>query len=183
MKQFIICPKCGMPAIASVKTISGIAAPFNKSFTFECVYCFLNGFETDTQPMKAFSVRQPWAYLICAGIKPIENRTWKLPEKHKGERVLIHASAKRYDINKIFTNNQWKMMGEKNRVECVVSDSPTSAIIGSVEIVNCVKNHPSIWVEPDCWNWVLADPVLFEKPILNVKGRLSFFVPEIPDDI
>ena len=44
-------------------------------------------------------------------------------------------------------------------------------------------NHLSIWAEPDCWNWVLADPVLFEKPIPNVKGRLSFFVPEIPDDI
>lgn len=31
---------------------------------------------------KAISVKQPWAYLLCAGIKPIENRTWPLPEKH-----------------------------------------------------------------------------------------------------
>jgi len=25
------------------------------------------------------------------------------------------------------------------------------------------------------WNWVLANPVLYEKPILNVKGKLSFW--------
>jgi len=31
---------------------------------------------------KAISVRQPWAYLICAGIKDIENRTWKCPQKY-----------------------------------------------------------------------------------------------------
>lgn len=29
------------------------------------------------------------------------------------------------------------------------------------------------------YNWVLANPVLFEKPILNVKGKLSFFIPKI----
>jgi len=39
--------------------------------------------------MKVLTVKQPWAYLLCAGIKDIENRTWKLPEKYRGERVLI----------------------------------------------------------------------------------------------
>lgn len=26
-----------------------------------------------------------------------------------------------------------------------------------------------------CYNWVLANPILFDKPILNVKGALSFW--------
>ena len=25
------------------------------------------------------------------------------------------------------------------------------------------------------WNWVLVNPVLYEKPINNVKGKLSFW--------
>ena len=44
--------------------------------------------------MKVLSVKQPWAYLLCASIKDIENRTWPLPEKYKGETILIQASAK-----------------------------------------------------------------------------------------
>nr|DAZ04573.1 MAG TPA: activating signal cointegrator [Caudoviricetes sp.] len=29
--------------------------------------------------------------------------------------------------------------------------------------------------EKGCWNWVLKDAVLFDKPIDNVKGKLSFW--------
>lgn len=43
--------------------------------------------------MKTISVKQPWAYLICSGVKDIENRTWPCPKKYIGKRVLIHASA------------------------------------------------------------------------------------------
>lgn len=43
--------------------------------------------------MKAISIKQPWASLIAHGIKDIENRTWKCPQKYIGKRVLIHASS------------------------------------------------------------------------------------------
>ena len=49
------------------------------------------------------------------------------------------------------------------------------AIIGSVIIADCVQKHPSVWAEKDCWNWVLKDAVLFDKPIEGVKGKLSFW--------
>lgn len=61
---------------------------------------------------------------------------------------------------------------------CAILESkklPKGAIIGSVVIADCVKNHPSVWAEKGCWNWVLKDVVLFNKPILNVKGKLSFW--------
>jgi len=45
--------------------------------------------------MKALSIRQPWASLIMAGIKPVENRTWKT--NFRG-RIWIHA-GKRYDYD------------------------------------------------------------------------------------
>lgn len=41
------------------------------------------------RPFACLSVRQPWASLIVAGIKPIENRP--MPCRYRG-RLLIHAS-------------------------------------------------------------------------------------------
>jgi len=41
--------------------------------------------------MKVLSVRCQYAYLICLGIKDVENRTWKTD--YRGE-LLIHSSGK-----------------------------------------------------------------------------------------
>jgi hypothetical protein len=41
----------------------------------------------------ALSVRQPWAFAILHAGKRIENRTWPLPGRMLGKRVLLHASA------------------------------------------------------------------------------------------
>ena len=39
--------------------------------------------------MKALSIRQPWAWLIVCGHKPLENRSWPTP--YRGP-LLIHAA-------------------------------------------------------------------------------------------
>lgn len=135
--------------------------------------------------MKTLSVKQPWAYLICSGIKDIENRTWST--KFRG-RVLIHASST--------THRSWiqkikAIPGAWDKISIKQKDYQYGAIIGSVEIVDCVINHPSIWAEGTIskeypvYNWVLANPILFDKPIENVKGKLSFweFTGTIPDQI
>lgn len=133
--------------------------------------------------MKVLSIKQPWASLIAHGIKPIENRGWKT--NFRGT-ILIHASKKIAD---------YKLTKEQLR-ECGLevlwnSDKLTSAIIGEVDIIDCVINHSSIWAEKGkavningyghtekykpIYNWVLANPVLYANPILNVKGKLSFW--------
>ena len=126
--------------------------------------------------MKAISIKQPWASLIAHGIKDIENRTWKCPQKYLGQRILIHASGchgKKFEIN--LTDEQMKQAFP------LISEKSTSgkwefgAIIGSVVISDCIQNHPSVWAEKDCWNWVLEDAVLFDKPIMNVNGKLGFW--------
>ncbi|MBR8638680.1 ASCH domain-containing protein [Streptomyces tuirus] len=43
--------------------------------------------------MKALTIRQPWAGAIAHQTKRVENRSWKLPAKHEGARILIHAGA------------------------------------------------------------------------------------------
>lgn len=124
--------------------------------------------------MKAITIKQPWASLIVHGIKDIENRTWACPKKYLGQRVLIHASAKPdREPYMIFNDSQ------ADAIDNCVMDvcgyyKQTGAIVGSVEIVNCVQNHPSIWADKGVYNWVLANPVLFEKPI-PAKGKLSFW--------
>lgn len=173
---------------------------------------------------KALSIKQPWAYLIAAGIKDIENRTWKT--SYRG-RVLIHASASApksiraiLNADQIDTVIKSRAYNDSDFAKVYV----TGAIIGSVEIVDCVVNHTSIWAEkslesvcpicgrkitdtkperqwcPDCrrildkdvnyynpvYNWVLANPILFDEPILNVKGMLGFwnYTPEInPNEV
>jgi len=125
--------------------------------------------------MKALSIKQPWASLIAHGIKNIENRTWKT---HFRGRIYIHASAKVAKGISLLNDEQ---LNSLPNFEILTT---TSAIIGEVEIIDCVINHESIWAEktdfsqedPDTiYNWVLANPVLYDKPILNVKGKLSFW--------
>lgn len=146
--------------------------------------------------MKALSIKQPWASLIAHGIKDIENRTWAT--KYRGT-IYIHASGKP-SFNNLTLNLTHDQIDQMVLRDFCQLDSrsiayPKSAIIGKVDIVDCVINHPSIWAEksyhnvtvnslpfgeenePDyiIYNWVLANPVLFDEPILNVKGKLSLW--------
>ena len=140
--------------------------------------------------MKALSIKQPWASLIAHGIKDIENRTWKT--NFRG-RIYIHASG-------LYAKGGFSLINSDQRVlanmyeswkPLYLDDLPTSAIIGEVDIIDCVINHPSIWAEKSegfwnpikgkwisrskpTYNWVLANPILYKNPILNVKGKLSF---------
>lgn len=152
--------------------------------------------------MKALSIKNPMGILIALGIKPIENRTFRT---HFRGRIYIHVSAKYMDTDFLeeyindarFLDMSRKLdsLGVKNEEERIaefLKRQPTSAIIGEVDIVDCVINHESIWGDKtqihqpneidsenydykQIYNWVLANPILYDKPILNVKGKLSFW--------
>jgi hypothetical protein len=141
--------------------------------------------------MKALSIKQPWAILIAFGLKDIENRTWRTNFRGK---IYIHACGKpinRNEVYEVLDEKQWDFTFDQ-RNDFNADNIHYSAIIGEVEIKDCVINHPSIWAEKTpikrhtlegeplyahkpIWNWVLANPVLYDKPILNVKGKLSFW--------
>ena len=133
---------------------------------------------------KCITVKQPWASLIVEGIKDIENRTWKT--NFRG-RILIHAGQNKLSPVRVLNEQQKAIV--KSRMlwnECCLPE--TGAIIGSVEIVDCVINHPSIWAEKTdldsihnhmfdpfyTYNWVLANPIKLDTPI-PCKGKLSFW--------
>ena len=123
--------------------------------------------------VKVLTVKQPWASLIVHGIKDIENRSWQT--NFRG-RVLIHSSAKG-DIAKFGCLQPSQRLKVLNTPMSRIGFNylPFGSIIGSVEIVDCVQNHPSIWADKGVSHWVLTNPVLFEKPIENVRGKLGLW--------
>lgn len=129
----------------------------------------------------ALSVRQPWAWLIVHGWKPIENRGRRT---YRRGPILIHAG---------------RMMDTEAHEDLIVGEHPASllhdlphelaeayakafqanevhrgGIVGKAEIVDCITNSPDPWFVGD-YGWVLdkAEPVPF-KPC---NGQLGFFTP------
>lgn len=85
--------------------------------------------------------------------------------------------------NSVFTRQQWDSFSLGFQREIICGEGYiNSAIIGSVEIIDCVINHPSIWAEKGVYNWLLANPILFKEPIENVRGKLSFWDYEFSSD-
>lgn len=129
------------------------------------------------QPV-ALSVRQPWAWLIAHGYKPIENRTW--PTKFRG-RVLIHAGVtmtkEDYAACFIFIagipheNVGWRVPAyDLLRKEC-------GGIVGEAEIIDCVEESTSPWFVGD-YGFVLRNQKVL--PFQPCKGALGFFKPTLP---
>lgn len=52
--------------------------------------------------MKALTIWQPWASLIIAGAKPFEFRGWRPPRALIGQRIVIHAAARKIDWDEVF---------------------------------------------------------------------------------
>ncbi len=51
----------------------------------------------------------------------------------------------------------------------------TQAIIGEVTLSDIVVNHKSIFAEKNQYNWILTDPVIYDIPITEVKGKLRLW--------
>ena len=120
-----------------------------------------------TRPELALSIQQPWADLALFKGKEIENRTWRLPDKMKGQRIYVHA-GKKIDTSAPLRFCAALAPNPENRL---------GAILGEVTIVDCVEVSESKWfVGP--YGFVLADAVAYDTPIPCV-GRLGFFKPEV----
>lgn len=135
--------------------------------------------------MKTLSIQQPWASLICAGIKDVENRTWKAAANPG--RILIHASSKK--VTKNFLNTiplDWMVSIQQDQVfgNIPTFDSmPTSAIIGYATVKGFEEKTDSMWDGGDDQiKWVLEDMYLFDEPIPDVKGKLNLFDYPLDED-
>lgn len=121
--------------------------------------------ETDADTIPCLSIRQPYAWLIVHGIKPVENRTWKT--KFRG-RVLIHAGLTYSKSDHAYALARWGSLGYPQDRDCMVG-----AIVGEVVIVDCVQSHPSeFFFGPN--GFVLEQPRAFKRQV-PLRGKLNFF--------
>ena len=128
--------------------------------------------------VKIISVRQPWAWLIVAGHKDIENRTWRT--SYRGP-LLIHASQA-MEEDDFPMQRQW--IKESGIV--IPEDLPRGAIVGAATLTDVhdwasppytgsvpgqVKYSPSPWFEGP-YGFEMADAVEFAESI-PCRGQLS----------
>ena len=144
--------------------------------------------------MRALTVKQPWASLIMAGVKDVENRTWPVPSTvvgcrtadgrlHSPLRIAVHAGlAVDYDAFKRHPDIH-PLWGRPRY--------PTGVLLGYVTVVGCHRatlcaqqscehgpekkcfapcgplRHCSPWADPhfNVYHWRLADPEPLSEPI------------------
>lgn len=134
--------------------------------------------------MKALTICQPYAHLICVTReKRVENRTW--PTRYRGP-LLIHAGK----------NREWLHIepgADKDAEYGIrVADMTFGAIIGAATLFDCV-NIESIdtgqhserlpWLREHehtegPWCWVLTNRVIFDEPVPWKGAQGLFEVPE-----
>ena len=117
--------------------------------------------------MKAITVRQPWAWAIIFAGKDIENRNW--PTKFRGT-IAIHAAKgmtiKEYEeAAKLFRNYYRKKIPDLKVIT-------RGAVIGFVDIVDCVTNSKSKWFG-GAYGFVLKNPRSIEP--IYCSGALGFW--------
>ncbi len=120
--------------------------------------------------MKALSIKQPWAWLIVHGYKPVENRNWGTPFRGP---LLIHAS-------KTFDDDGYDW------VRAVFLDVPLpdrsaferGGIVGSARMIDCVTRFDSPWFFGQ-YGFIMQDatPCAF----VPVRGQLGFFDVVLPE--
>lgn len=121
--------------------------------------------------MKALSIRQPWAWLIVHGFKPVENRDW--PTRYRGP-CLIHAS-------KGMTREDYEDACDLAQTQGITIPAPheleRGGIVGVANVTDCVTDSPSRWFFGK-FGFVLVDAK--PLPFLPINGRLGFFNVDYP---
>lgn len=135
--------------------------------------------------MKCLSIQQPWASLICGGIKDVENRSWRV--KDAPGRILIHAGK-----SMRFNPEEIPLFFEvliSNAITCgyipEIADMPMGAIIGYADIVGFTEECTSDWAQEGHgaeWKWQIENARLFKSPIPYRGWQGLFEVPELNVD-
>ena len=131
-------------------------------------------------PTKALSIRQPWAWAIIYAGKDIENRTWQAVRhglEDAGGRFAVHASKGMTQDEYDSTASFMASIG----VKCpAAKDLQRGGIIGTVELVECVKHHDSPWFFGPR-GLVLRNPEPCE--FIPCTGALGFFKHQRDDSV
>lgn len=115
--------------------------------------------------MIALSVRQPWASAILHLGKDIENRSWPMPAKYFGKKILLHTGKTKPRLG------EWT--GALYEHALTATPMPYGGVIGVLVFGASVRDHSSQWAEPGLWHWPIVEAT--PLPFYPCKGRLGFF--------
>ena len=138
--------------------------------------------------MRILTVRQPWAGLIAAGIKPVENRPQNIAGDYRGP-VAIHSAKTLVDVSGD-PRRPWTTLYQTVDVLTTSHDS-MGAIVCVVDLWavhqaapggTCCPDAPRYrtWAEPDCWHLCISRPRPLPEPI-PYKGALG--LRTLPDEV
>lgn len=125
------------------------------------------------KPMQCLSVRQPWAWLIVNGYKPLENRSRRT--KYRGP-FYVHASL-RVDP----AGYEWVKHHHPEIVMPPLHEMPRGGIVGVAEITAVALPNEPLQPEFQKWRmegfgWILRNAS--SLPFRPMRGMLGFFPPE-----
>lgn len=119
--------------------------------------------------MRCLSIRQPWAWLVVNGHKPVENRDWSTD--FRGQ-VLVHA-GKTFEAEAIDGILDWFP-----RLATVLPQQyELGGIVGVATITGCVRELDTPWFTGP-YGFTLADAR--PLPFRPWRGQLGFF--DVPLD-
>ncbi|GHC36823.1 MULTISPECIES: ASCH domain-containing protein [Streptomyces rochei group] len=114
--------------------------------------------------MRALTIRQPWAGAIAHQNKRVENRSWKLPTKHHGSRILIHAGTQLDRDAEVYGPH----LGDYG------------AVVAVATITGCHWSDDGTccgpWGFERSYHWTLTDVTALADPV-PAKGALGFWAP------
>src|SRR5829696_2964527 len=100
--------------------------------------------------MKALSIKQPWAELIITGAKDVENRSQRT--SFRG-RFAVHVSLKRASYEDLGLEAIPRDLRDPVK-RAWEQNSSAGRVIGTVELVDCIRVSNSIWAIDNYWHWV-----------------------------
>lgn len=126
-------------------------------------------------PLKALTIHQPYAGLIMAGVKPVENRGWR-PHLAPGDRFAVHAGRDTDDFT------AWldvKPLSISDAARC----QENGVILGTVRYMGIITNANQLPPDKRKWfvgplAWLVDMPQEWNLPP-KAKGKLGLWdVPE-----
>lgn len=136
------------------------------------------------------SVRQPWAWLLCEGLKDVENRNWKT--NYRGT-LYIHA-GKSFDWDALWWMNQAvtthlsgleaveyfgiRFGKSEQESEITKHKDEFGAIVGRVDLIDCGRSQ-SVWAQQDVkYHWTVGSGQHIVP--VPMRGQLGLFQSPMP---
>lgn len=136
------------------------------------------------------SVRQPWAWLICEGLKDVENRNWKT--NYRGT-LYIHA-GKSFDWDALVWLAQTMTthaaglkavehfgirFGKSVNGSAIMDhEDEFGAIVGRVDLIDCGRSQ-SVWAQPEVkYHWTVRHGQHIVP--IPMRGQLGLFQSPMP---